>query len=174
MSRAQAAEIQAKAGKYLTFKLANEVYGIAIHHVREIIGMAPITAVPNTPPSVRGLINLRGKIISVVDLRLKFNMQAREMKRETCIVVVAIRVPSGQLTIGTVVDSVCEVVQIESENMEPPPTFGVRVDTSFLMGLARSASEVRLLLDIEKVLSDDETRAIETVVAREQKETVGA
>lgn len=174
MPRAQTAEIQAKPGKYLTFKLANEVYGIAIHHVREIIGMAPITAVPNTPSSVRGLINLRGKIISVIDLRLKFNMQAKETKRETCIVVVTIRTQNGQLTIGAVVDSVCEVVQIETENLEPPPTFGVRVDTTFLMGLARSASEVRLLLDIERVLSDDETRAIETVVSREQKETAGA
>lgn len=155
--------VRAKAGKFLTFCLAEEVYGIEILHVREIIGMIPITTVPNTPPYIKGVINLRGKIVPVMDLRLRFNMQAREYTRETCIVVVDIQAGASTLAIGVVVDSVCEVLRVESENIEPPPSFGTDVDTSFLLGMARSETTVQLLLDIERVLTEAETKTIEAL-----------
>lgn len=174
MSNEATVDARAKAGKYLTFRLAEEVYGLEILNVREIIGMVPITAVPNTPVAVKGVINLRGKIVPVVDLRLKFNMSAREYTRETCIVVVDIRSGAVNLTIGVVVDSVCEVVQVEAGSIEPPPSFGIRVDTTFLLGMARSGSEVRLLLDIEKVLNEAETKAMESAALAEEEEEARA
>ena len=137
-----------RGGKYLTFFLAGEEYGLEILAVHEIIGMLPITRVPRTPPYVRGVINLRGKVISIVDLRAKFGLDAAAAP-ETCIIVVQVHgVPMGVL-----VDRVSEVVHIAPGDMEDAPSFGADVETGYLLGIGKVNGRVRLLLDIERVLS---------------------
>lgn len=138
-----------KGGKFLTFFLAGEEYGIEILKVQEIIGVMTITSVPRTPEFIRGVINLRGKVIPIVDLRTKFGMQSIEQTDETCIIVVQVR----NVKMGIVVDKVSEVSNIESENIEAPPSFGADVDTNFILGIGKSQGRVKLLLDIDRVLS---------------------
>ena len=140
-------------GKYLTFTLANEEYGIGILKIKEIIGMMPITSVPQTPPFVKGVINLRGKVIPVVDLRLKFGIAAIDYTERTCIIVVEITGQSGAVKIGIVVDAVSEVLNIKAEDIENTPAFGTRVNTDYILGMAKMGSSVKILLDIDKVLS---------------------
>jgi purine-binding chemotaxis protein CheW len=143
-------------GKFLTFFLAGEEYGVEILRVREILGMLPITRVPRTPDSVRGVINLRGKIIPVIDLRAKFGMALSDYTNRTCIVVVH----AQGLEFGVVVDRVSEVLNIRSEDIEDAPSFGVDVSTEYLLGIAKAADSVKLLLDIERVLSRGEAAEI--------------
>jgi len=149
-----------KAGKYLTFKLGNEEYGLEILKVREIIGLMNITAVPRTPDFVRGVINLRGKVIPVVDLRAKFGMDSTEDTDETCIIVVDV----GEVEMGTIVDKVSEVLDIDGGEIEDAPSFGVDVNTDFILGMGRTNDRVTILLDIGKVLSSDETVALSAAV----------
>ncbi|MBF0468637.1 MAG: chemotaxis protein CheW [Desulfamplus sp.] len=145
----------AEEGKYLTFFLASEEYGISIRNVREIIGMLAITHVPMTPDHVKGVINLRGKVIPVMDLRLKFGMESAEYTDRTCILVVEI--PDGRnqknLQMGVIVDSVSEVLNIRKEEIEDNPRFGSSLDTSAILGMARIGDRVRILLDIDKAVS---------------------
>ncbi len=138
--------------KYLTFVLAEEEYGLDVQVVREIIGMQAITAVPQTPDFMKGVINLRGKVIPVLDLRVKFGMPELAYTPATCIIVVAVL----DLLIGIVVDTVSEVLDIAAEDIEPPPQFGTNVRTDFIRGMAKVRDTVKLLLDIELVLSADE------------------
>jgi purine-binding chemotaxis protein CheW len=145
-----------KEGKYLTFSLDNEEYGIGILKIKEIIGMMPITPVPRTPEYVKGVINLRGKVIPVVDLRLKFGMDDIEYNERTCIIVVEIEGQSGTVMIGTVVDSVSEVLNIKGEDIEDTPTFGTKLDTDYILGMAKMEGGVKILLDIDQVLSTQE------------------
>ena len=150
-----------REGKYLTFSLANEEYGIGILKIREIIGMLPITSVPQTPAFVKGVINLRGKVIPVLDLRLRFGMQEIEYSERTCIIVVEITGQAGKIQIGSVVDSVSEVLNIKGEDIENTPTFGASLDTEYILGMAKMEGGVKILLDIDKVLSDGEIAALE-------------
>jgi purine-binding chemotaxis protein CheW len=150
---AQAAD---REGKYLTFSLAGEEYGIGILKIREIIGMLPITSVPETPHYVKGVINLRGKVIPVVDLRLRFGMPTMDYTERTCIIVVEMESPSGKLHIGTVVDAVSEVLNIKAGDIEDTPTFGANLNMGHILGMAKIAKSVKLLLDIDRVLSDSE------------------
>jgi purine-binding chemotaxis protein CheW len=144
--------------KYLTFKLADEEYGVEILKVREINGVMDITSVPRMPVYMKGVINLRGKVIPVVDLRLKFGLDEIEHTEQTCIIVVDV----GK-EIGIIVDTVCEVLDIQRENVEPPPSMGGSVDTSFILGMGKVGEEVKILLDIDKVLTTDELVDIEAV-----------
>jgi len=139
-------------GKYLTFVLLEEEYGLEILKVREIIGMMDITAVPRTPDFVRGVVNLRGKVIPVIDLRSKFGMETAEATEETCIIVVDV----GNVEMGIIVDKVSEVLDIASEDIEPPPQFGVSVDTDFILGMGKTNNRVTILLDISKVLTGED------------------
>jgi purine-binding chemotaxis protein CheW len=139
-------------GKFLTFFLAEEEYGIEILKVQEIIGMMDITTVPRTPVFIRGVINLRGKVIPIVDLRLKFGMEAVEKTDETCIIVVRAR----GVEMGLVVDRVSEVLDIASDHIDEVPSFGAEVDTSYLLGIAKAEDRVKLLLAIDKVLSSQD------------------
>jgi purine-binding chemotaxis protein CheW len=141
-----------RAGKYLTFFLAKEEYGLEILKVHEIIGVLPITRVPRTPPFVRGVINLRGKVIPIVDLRSKFGMDAAPEAAETCIIVVQVH---GAQT-GVVVDRVSEVADIAEGEIENSPSFGADVATDYLLGIAKSSGRVRLLLSIDRILSTAE------------------
>jgi purine-binding chemotaxis protein CheW len=151
MSTATATQL-GNAGKYLTFFLDNEEYGLKILSVHEIIGMMPVTRVPRTPEFIRGVVNLRGKVIPVVDLRTRFNMPAIAESQDICIIVVQVR----GIQMGIVVDRVSEVVTVAAEDIEPPPSFGVDVPTDFLLGIGKSQGRVKLLLDIDHVLTSTE------------------
>jgi len=150
-----------REGKYLTFTLANEEYGIGILKIREIIGMMPITTVPRTPEFVKGVINLRGKVIPVIDLRLRFGMGAIDYNDRTCIIVVEIEGGQDAIQIGTVVDSVSEVLNIKGEEIEDTPTFGTKLNTDYILGMAKMGGGVKILLDIDRVLSSEEIALLE-------------
>lgn len=153
----QAVKVMAdKEGKYLTFSMADEEYGIGILKIKEIIGMMPITTVPQTPEFVKGVINLRGKVIPVIDLRLKFGMEAIDYTERTCIIVVEIAAQTGAVQIGVVVDAVSEVLNINGDDIEETPTFGARLNTDYILGMAKMEGGVKILLDIDKVLSAQE------------------
>lgn len=142
-------------GKYLTFALGAEEYGLEILKVREIIGYMPITAVPQTPAYVKGVINLRGQVIPVVDLRAKFGMETTGITEETCIIVVEISQKNRTFSTGVVVDHVSEVLDIAGDNIEPTPEFG-SVNTEYISGMGKVGSAVKILLNIDKVLCQDQ------------------
>jgi purine-binding chemotaxis protein CheW len=141
-----------REGKYLTFALSNEQYGLEILKVREIIGYMEITAVPQTPAYVKGVINLRGQVIPVIDLRAKFGMATAEVTEQTCIIVVEISQAGRTHNTGIVVDRVEEVLDIAGKDIEAAPQFGSSVDTSFILGMGKIGGSVKILLDIDKVL----------------------
>ncbi len=145
-----------REGKYLTFSLAGEEYGIGILKIREIIGMMAITPVPETPLYVKGVVNLRGKVIPVIDLRLRFGMHEIDYNERTCIIVVEMKTPGGLVPIGIVVDSVSEVLNIKAEDIEDTPEFGARLNTDYILGMAKMGKGVKLLLDIDRVLCSEE------------------
>jgi purine-binding chemotaxis protein CheW len=148
--------ITEKEGKYLTFALANEEYGFEILKVREIIGYMEITAVPQTPDYVKGVINLRGQVIPVVDLRAKFGMEVTEVTEETCIIVVEISQGNRNFSTGVVVDHVQEVLDIAGEDIEEAPQFGSAVNTDFILGMGKIGETVKILLDIDRVLASED------------------
>ena len=143
-----------REGKYLTFSLAGEEYGIGILKVKEIIGLMTITPIPQTPPHIKGVINLRGKVIPVVDLRLKFGMAAMDYNERTCIIVVEIAAGGSKIAMGVVVDSVSEVLNIKAAEIEDTPDFGSQLDTAYILGMARIGQTVKIILDIDFVLSE--------------------
>ena len=145
-------KITEQEGKYLAFILDNETYGIEILRVREIIGLMDVTTVPQTPEYMKGVINLRGKVIPVIDLRLKFSMQEKEHTDETCVIVVEV----NNTSIGIIVDSVSEVLEITRGEIEESPHFGQDIDTSYIMGLGKVKEKIVILLDIEEILSYEE------------------
>jgi purine-binding chemotaxis protein CheW len=153
-----------ETGKYLTFTLAEEEYGIGILKVKEINGMMAITSVPRTPEFVKGVINLRGKVIPVVDLRVKFGIASIDYTDRTCIIVVEIDTDDMTIQIGIVVDSVSEVLNIKKEEMEEAPSFGTQVDTAYILGMAKIDSGVKILLDIDRVLSTRELQVMEKAI----------
>ncbi len=150
-----------KEGKYLTFIIADEEYGIGILKIKEIIGMMPITTVPQTPEFVKGVINLRGKVIPVIDLRLRFGMEAIDYNDRTCIIVVEIEGSTSTIQIGIVVDAVSEVLNVNADDIEDTPAFGTSLDTDYILGMAKMEGGVKILLDIDKVLNTDEVAALE-------------
>ena len=144
-----------KGGKYLTFALAQEEYGLEIIKVREIIGYMEITDVPQTPHHVRGVINLRGQVIPVIDLRAKFGMETTETTDQTCIIVVEIGQGNRKFSTGIVVDRVQEVLDINGKDIEDAPQFGSSVNTDFILGMGKIGDSVKILLDIDKVLAGE-------------------
>ena len=149
----------AKEGKYLTFALGKEDYGLEILKVREIIGMMNITAVPQVPGYVKGVINLRGKVIPVIDLRLKFGMKEIDTTVETCVIVINL----NEVLIGIIIDKVKEVLDIKQGNIEPAPNLGANVHTDYILGIGKVSETVKILLNIEKVLGEDLTLADKAV-----------
>jgi len=154
-----------KEGKYLTFCLAGEEYGISILKVKEIIGMMPFTVVPQTPKYIKGVINLRGKVIPVVDLRLKFSIEAAEYTERTCIIVVEITATGRTILMGIVVDSVSEVLNIKAADIEATPSFGTKLNTEYILGMAKAGGSIKILLDIDKILSVEELQAADKVAS---------
>jgi purine-binding chemotaxis protein CheW len=145
-----------RGGKFLTFFLAGEEYGLEILRVQEIIGIMDITPVPRTPECIRGVINLRGKVIPIVDLRRKFGMDSAERTAETCVIVVE----ANRVQTGIVVDKVSEVLDIAGEDIEDTPSFGAEVRTDYILGIGKTQGRVRLLLDIDRVLDNSEFKAL--------------
>jgi purine-binding chemotaxis protein CheW len=150
-----------KEGKYLTFSIADEEYDIGILKIKEIIGMMPITTVPQTPDFVKGVVNLRGKVIPVIDLRLRFGMEVINYTERTCIIVVEVAGQIQTVMISVVVDSVSEVLNIKAEDIEETPTFGAMIDTDYILGMAKLGGRVKILLDIDRVLGADEISLLE-------------
>ena len=150
----------AVAGKYLSVLISTESYGIAVVKVREIIRLQKITNVPHMPDYVRGVINLRGRVIPIIDLRVKFGLKAEDAER-TCIVVVQVMLATGtSAQMGVIVDSVEEVINLAANQIEPTPDFGVRIDTTYLLGMAKVNGQVKTLLDIERVVGTDTLQSI--------------
>jgi purine-binding chemotaxis protein CheW len=146
----------AQPGKYLTFLIGKEEYGIPILKAKEIIKMMDITSIPKTPPFMRGVINLRGKIIPIIDLRLKFRLEAKEYTERTCIIVVELLLGQTKRQMGIVVDTVSEVINFPKNDLEPPPQYGTQLETGYLTGMGKIKDKVVLLLDIEKAFSDED------------------
>jgi purine-binding chemotaxis protein CheW len=163
MSTLVTSDTSTLAGKYLTVVLDNEAYGIAVLKVREIIRLQKITPVPQMPEFVKGVINLRGRVIPVIDLRIKVGLRA-EFAERTCVVVVQIALEAGRnIQMGLVVDSVEEVVNLTGTEIEPTPDFGARIDTSYLLGIAKVKNVVKTLLDIERVVAPDTVERLASI-----------
>ncbi len=168
---AQVSRMEALAGKYLTFRIGREEFAIQVLKVREIMGIEEITAVPQTPSHVKGVINLRGKVIPVVDLRLKFGLPELEYTQRTCIIVVQLALGSANTLMGIVVDGVSEVLNLVSGDIENTPQFGNGVVTPYLMGMAKIKGKVKILLDIDQVLTTQDLDGLEAVLQMEQPGT---
>ncbi|MFI5379105.1 MAG: chemotaxis protein CheW [Tepidisphaerales bacterium] len=151
---------KSKGGKYLTFALGKEEYGLEILKVREIFGYMEITAIPRTPAHVKGVINLRGQVMAVVDLRAKFGMETAERTEQTCVIVVEIHRGGRKVCTGIIVDHVSEVLEVPGDKIEDAPSFGSSVDSDFILGMGKIGDSVKILLDIEKVLDGDEADAL--------------
>jgi purine-binding chemotaxis protein CheW len=150
-----------KAVRYLTFRLATEAYGIEILKVQEIVGLQPITFVPRTPDFIRGVINLRGKILPVVDLKRRFAMRTTRDTGRTCIVIMRVEDSDRRRTFGILVDDVPAVVAMNPDEIGPPPEFGANIDLSYLVGVSKNREQLIMLLDIDKILSAGEMDRIE-------------
>ena len=150
---------KAQKSKYMTFKSGNEYFGLKIQYVNEIIQIPSITAIPRTEEYIKGLINLRGKIVPVIDVRLRFKQEAFEYDDRTCIIVVIV----DDVVVGLIVEQIADVIEIREENILPPPKAGRadKVDHKFVYGIARVGNSVKLLLDPDKLLNDDDYAAIE-------------
>jgi purine-binding chemotaxis protein CheW len=152
---AEAVKTDPRAGKYLTFQLGKEEFAVQVLHVREIMGVQEITAVPQMPFHVKGVLNLRGKVIPVVDLRLKFGMEELEYTQRTCIIVVQTEGAAGRVSTGIIVDGVSEVLTLQSGDIEDTPDFGAGTTaTPYLLGMAKIKGKVKILLDITKVIQE--------------------
>lgn len=142
-------------GKYLTFSLGQEVYGIGILKVREIIGYVPITPMPKTPPYIKGVVNLRGQVIPVLDLRLRFEMPAADVTEQTCIIVVEVSLNNRMHHAGLIVDRVQEVLYVEGKDIEQTPQLGAVVRADFILGIGKADNGIKILLDIDRVVQSD-------------------
>lgn len=159
-----AASADTRAGKYLVFHLGQDEFGIRVLKVREIMGVQDITAMPQTPAHVKGVINLRGKVIPVVDLRLKFGLPEAEYTQHTCIIVVHVQGDTNSMLMGVVVDSVAEVLNLAAGDIEDTPDFGQGVATPYLLGMAKIKGKVKILLQIDQVLTNQELQGLDALV----------
>jgi len=166
-----ATQKQAGEGQYLTFRLADEVYAMEITKVREVLDYTRITKVPKVPEFMRGIINLRGGVVPVVDLKRKFQMGETKRGVDTCIIIVEVEVENETTMIGTLADSVREVVDLNSTQIEPPPRIGSQIRTEFIKGMGKQDENFIIILDINSIFSVDELNLVQTVSAKEEKRT---
>ncbi len=155
----------AQPSQYLTFTLDNDEFAVDIFKVREVLEFTSVTRVPRTPEFMRGVINLRGKVVPVIDLRLKFGLTRTETTIDTCVIITEVEVRGEKTVLGALADSVQEVIELEAKNIEPPPHMGTRVNIDFISGMGKRDEKFLILLDIDRVLSEDETRAVATAPA---------
>ena len=159
--------------QYLSFLLSDEVFSIDISKVREVLDFTSVTKVPQTPDFMRGVINLRGGVVPVIDLRLKFGMDRTESTVNTCIIIVEVELDNERVILGALADSVKEVFDLMAEDVEPAPTIGTHLDTAFLKGMGKKDDAFILLLDIDKVFSLRELEAVQEagdIAASEEEE----
>lgn len=162
--KSPAARSDERAGKYLVFHLGQEEFGIRVLKVREIMGVQDITAVPQTPPHVKGVINLRGKVIPVVDLRLKFGLPEVEYNQRTCIIVVQVQAGASSILTGIVVDGVAEVLNLSAADIEDTPDFGHGAEAGYLLGMAKVKGKVKILLDIDAALASADLSGLREII----------
>jgi purine-binding chemotaxis protein CheW len=155
---------RSRSGKYLVLELAREGFGIQVANVREIMGIQPITSIPHTPHYIKGIINIRGKAVPVVDLRLYFGLAATEYTQQTCIVVVQLAGNSEPIFMGIIVDGVDEALNVAEGDIEDAPAFGSEVDTSYLLGIAKIKGQVKMLLDIDKTMNIQDLHRLNALV----------
>ena len=158
-----AANAQPKGGKYLTFGLGSEEFGVAVLHVREIMGIQDVTSVPQTPHFVKGVLNLRGKVIPVIDLRLKFGLPEKEYTQRTCIIVAQLHQGIANRLIGIIVDGVSEVLTIQADDVEDTPDFGNGVEIPYILGMAKIKGKVKILLNMNQVLTSGELEGLDRI-----------
>ncbi|MCW5963118.1 MAG: purine-binding chemotaxis protein CheW [Bryobacterales bacterium] len=159
-----------RTGKYLTFQIDDEEFGVLVLRIREIMGIQAITSVPHTPTHVKGVINLRGKVIPVIDMRLKLGLERRDYDRRTCIIVASVQTGADAVLMGIVVDGVSEVVTISEEQIEDPPKFGGGVQVRYLLGMAKTSGKVKLLLDIDEALSAEDLSQLRKIIEQHKDE----
>ncbi len=153
--------ITLQAGQYLTFKLEGEVFALGIDQVREVLEFDRVTKVPQTPDMMRGVINLRGSVVPVIDLKLKFGMGETQKTVNTCVVIVELELDGENTLIGALADSVQEVIDLEDEHVEPPPKIGTRLNTELIRGMGKRDEEFIIILEIEKVFTLDELEILQ-------------
>jgi len=159
----EAAGRKNRTGKYLVFQLANEEFGVHVLKVREIMGLQDITAVPQTPAYVKGVINLRGKVVPVVDLRAKFGLAEAEYTQRTCVVVLQVSAKASRLMMGIIVDGVSEVLNLQEAEIEDTPEFGGGADVPYILGMAKVKGKVKILLDIDQVLHSQDLDGLDVL-----------
>jgi purine-binding chemotaxis protein CheW len=164
----QEQEQDTQQGRYLTFNVAEETYGIDIMYVIEIVGLHPITALPEMPSHIKGVINLRGRIFPVIEMRARFHKPVITYTDRTCIIVVDIK----GVVAGMIVDRVDEVISIEEENIQKPPDSTVGIENKYLKGIGKVNGEIKLLLDCQKLLRDDEVQGLQKINLKEEKDNV--
>ena len=152
------------ASQYLTFSLDKEQFAVDIRKVREVLEFSSVTKVPRTPDFMRGVINLRGSVVPVIDLRLKLGLSRTEATIDTCVIIVEVDARGENLVLGALADSVQEVIELEEKNIEPPPRFGTRVSIDFIRGIGKRDEQFIMLLDINGVLTDEELREVSSQV----------
>jgi len=159
-----------ETGQYLTFKLGDEVFALDVAQVREVLDLTTITKVPGTPDFMRGVINVRGSVVPVMDLRLKFGLTKTEHSLDTRIIVMELTLDGDMTVVGTLADSVDEVIDIEAGQIEPPPKIGMRWRTEFIKGIGKRGEQFIILLDIDRVFSSDELALVESATEMKLKE----
>jgi purine-binding chemotaxis protein CheW len=159
--------------QYLTFQLGDEVFGLDVSHIREILEFTTVTKVPKTPEYMRGVINLRGSVVPVLDMRLKFGLTQTEKTVDTCIVVVEVSFEGEHTIIGALVDSVQEVLELEPDQIEPAPRIGIQLKTEFIKGMGKRDDRFIILLDIDKVFSSADLAVAQEVGAGEELQMAG-
>lgn len=155
------AEVQIENNQYLTFNLDGEVFAIEVSKVREIIDHTELTRIPQMPPFMRGVINLRGSVVSVVDMRAKFGLDSVDDTVDTCIIIVEVKIDDQVNVLGALVDSVQEVLDIDGDQIEPPPRMGSRMNGEFLHGMGKHDEHFIMILNIDKVFSSDEIAMVQ-------------
>lgn len=158
-------EVQSEEGQYLTFTLRGEMFAIGILNIKEILEYGSLTAVPMMPDFIRGVINLRGAVVPVVDLAARFGGTSSEVTKRTCIVIIEVNADAGQQDIGVVVDAVSEVLEIPAGEIEPPPAFGAKIRADFIHGMGKVDGKFVIILNVDKVLSVDELAVVSQVSA---------
>ncbi len=160
--------------QYLTFRLAEEEFGVGILQVKEILEYGGVTSVPMVPDFIKGVINLRGNVVPVMDLKARFQMQSGELDKRACVVIVEVNMNGEETVMGILVDAVSEVMEIPPQDIEPPPPFGSKVSVDFIKGMAKVDKQFTMLLDIDKILSEEELAVVGSIQAENLPETLEA
>jgi purine-binding chemotaxis protein CheW len=163
-------KVETKTSTYLTFRIGNEDFAVDVLKVKEILEIIKITNVPKTPDFMKGVINLRGSVVPVVDMHIKFGLPAEEQTVDTCIIVMEVSIGSEIVVIGAIADMVKEVINIDSENIEPAPKIGTAVDVEFIDGIGKIGEEFVIILDINKVFSEEDIKLVKSIGKRREEE----